>query len=105
MKLTQKTRRLTEKKSDYETAHKSYTSAVQAAEDFAIKNGYEVDKEQMARDIGMGTQRPKKGKTTRFTIDLYKNGKPQRKKLHAQVYGQDHGIDHSPNQYVYKLGV
>jgi len=99
MKLTEKVNSMIEGKKDYEIKHSSYTSAVQEAEDYAVKNGYEVDKEQMAQDIGLGTRRPKKGKTTRFTIDLLKNGKMQKKKLHAQVYGQDHEQSNNPNLY------
>jgi hypothetical protein len=86
-------------KKDYEIYHKSYTSAVQEAEDFAKKNGYEVDKEQMAQDIGLNTQRPKEGKTTKFRIDLFKDGKEQRKKLHAQVFGMPSG-NYELNMYI-----
>lgn len=67
--------------------HNSYTSAVQEAERMATEK-YDVDQDQMAVDIGMNTRRPKDGETVRFHIDLYKDGKLQRKKLHAQVYGR-----------------
>ena len=76
-------------KTNYEIYHTTYTSSVQEAEAFAEKNGYSVDKDQMFQDIGMGTKRPSEGETTKFMIKLFKNGKEQRKALHAQVYGME----------------
>ena len=80
-------------KSDYVLYHDTYTAAVQEAERYANSKGFELDKEEMADKIGLGPGKPKKGKTTKHTLDLYKNNKPisGKKKFHFQVYnrGQD----------------
>jgi hypothetical protein len=76
-----------EAKSDYAIYHKTYTSAIQAAREYAEKKGYEVDDEDAFRKIGMGPKKPSDGKTNRFSIELTKDGKPQKKMLHIQVYG------------------
>jgi hypothetical protein len=82
----------------YTIYHTSYTQAVQEAERYALVK-YEVDKERMAQDIGLNTRRPKEGQTTRFMIDLFKDGKEQRKKLHAQVYCMEGG-KYELNMYI-----
>jgi len=80
-------------KSDYVLYHDTYTAAVQEAERYVNGQGYELDKEEMADKIGLGPGKPKKGKTVKTTLDLYKNGKmiSGKKKFHFQVYnrGQD----------------
>ena len=76
-----------EVKSDYEVYHKSYTSAINAARDYAEKNGYEINDDDSFTKIGMGPRKPSEGKTNRFSIELSKDGKVQRKQLHIQVYG------------------
>jgi hypothetical protein len=70
----------------YQVYHKTYTSAINTALEYAEKQGYEYDKEETASKIGMGPKKPSDGKTNRFSIELTKNGKPQRKQLHIQVY-------------------
>jgi len=76
-----------EAKSDYEVYHKSYTSAINAAKAYAEKKGYEINDEDSFRQIGMGPRKPSEGKTNKFSIELSKGGKVQRKKLQIQVYG------------------
>jgi hypothetical protein len=76
-----------EAKSDYEVYHKSYTSAINAAKAYAEKKGYEINDEDSFRQIGMGPRKPSEGKTNKFSIELSKDGKVQRKKLQIQVYG------------------
>ena len=80
-------------KQQYELYHDTYTSAIQEAEKYAKSKGFDLDKEEMADEIGMGPGRPKKGKTVRHTLTLYKNGEPikGKRKFHIQVYnrGQD----------------
>ena len=78
---------VTEVKSDYEVYHKSYTSAIQAAKAYAEKKGYEINDDDSFRQIGMGPRKPSEGKTNKFSIELSKDGKIQRKKLQIQVYG------------------
>lgn len=74
------------KEAKFPIYHKTYTSAINSALEWAEKQGYEYDKEETATKIGMGPKKPSEGKTNKFTISLTKGGKPQRKALHIQVY-------------------
>jgi hypothetical protein len=91
---------INEGKSDnsYEIYHKSYTSAINAALDYAEKKGYTYDKEETADKIGAGPKKPSEGKTNRFTITLKKDDKEQKKALHIQVYGM--GEKYELNCYI-----
>jgi hypothetical protein len=71
----------------FETYHNTYTSAINAAKTYAEKQGYEINDDDSFRKIGMGPRKPSEGKTNRFSIELSKDGKVQRKQLHIQVYG------------------
>jgi hypothetical protein len=71
--------------------HNSYTSAIDSALDWANKSGFDYDKEETAQKIGLGPKKPSDGKTNRFSIELSKGGKEQRKQLHIQVYGMGNG--------------
>ena len=84
---------VTEAKSDYEVYHKSYTSAIQAAKAYAEKKGYEINDDDSFRQIGMGPRKPSEGKTNKFSIELSKDGKVQRKKLQIQVYGMKNSYE------------
>jgi hypothetical protein len=84
---------ITEAKSDYEVYHKSYTSAIQAAKAYAEKKGYEINDDDSFRQIGMGPRKPSEGKTNKFSIELSKDGKVQRKKLQIQVYGMKNSYE------------
>jgi hypothetical protein len=74
--------------SDYPIYHNTYTAAIQAAEDFAIKKGFELDKEEMSDKIGMGPAKPKEGKTNKISLSITKNGKVQKKMLQIQVFNR-----------------
>ena len=76
-----------EVKNSYEVYHKSYTSAINAAKEYAEKQGYEINDDDSFRKIGMGPRKPSEGKTNRFSVELSKDGKPSKKQLHIQVYG------------------
>lgn len=78
---------ISEAKSDFEVYHKSYTSAINAAREYAEKQGYEINDDDAFRQIGMGPKKPSEGKVNRFSIELSKDGKVQRKQLQIQVYG------------------
>lgn len=84
---------LKEAKSDYEVYHKSYTSAINAAREYAEKKGYEINNDDAFTKIGMGPRKPSEGKTNRFSIELSKDGKLQRKQLHIQVYGMKNSYE------------
>lgn len=76
-------------KSKYEVYHNTYTSAVNTALEYAEKMGYTYDKEEIATTIGTGPRKPDEGKTNKFTITLFKDGKESKKSLHIQIYGMD----------------
>lgn len=76
-----------------ETYFKTYTDAINASLEYAKKKGYETDKEEVADLVGIQSRRPRTGQTTKVHIPLYKNGKPQRKYLHIQVYGMENSYE------------
>ncbi len=78
---------------DVEVYHKSYTHAIEAAQNYAGKKGYEIEDDEMFTKVGMNSKRPSVGKTTKVSLELLKNGKPQRKMLHIQVYGMKNGYE------------
>jgi hypothetical protein len=82
-----KLKSLLKEATDFETYHKSYTSAINAAREYAEKKGYEINDDDAFTKIGMGPRKPSEGKTNKFSIELSKDGKPSRKQLHIQVYG------------------
>jgi hypothetical protein len=78
-----------QEKSDYEVYHKDYSGAVQTAIKQAEKRGYEVDMDDWHDKVATGPKKPSSGKTNSFSINLMKDGKPSKKKLHLQVYNMD----------------
>jgi hypothetical protein len=80
-------RTILEEKKSYEIYHNSYTSAVTEAKEYAERRGYEINDEDSFRKIGMGPKKPSEGKTNSFSIELFKDGKEQKKMLHIQIYG------------------
>jgi hypothetical protein len=82
-----KLKSLLKEATDFETYHKSYTSAINAAREYAEKKGYEINDDDAFTKIGMGPRKPSEGKTNKFSIELSKDGKPSKKQLHIQVYG------------------
>ena len=92
--IREEMRRLTEA-AKYVLYHKSFTAAAQEAQKVAEKQGYEIDEDSWTTEVtfnGKYTRaRPSVGKSNRFTIDLLKNDKPQRKQLQFQVYGMEGG--------------
>ena len=86
------------KKENYKIYHNSYTSAVNEALEYVEKKGYEYDKEETSEKIGLGPKKPSDGKTNRFSINLTKEGKSQKKNLHIQIYGM--GDKYELNCYI-----
>jgi hypothetical protein len=86
------------KKDEYKVYHNTYTSAVNSALEYAEKKGFEYDKEETAVKIGSGPKKPSEGKTNKFSINLTKDGKPQRKNLQIQIYGM--GDKYELNCYI-----
>ena len=81
--------RMDEAKSDYEVYHKDYSGAVQTAIKQAEKRGFEVDMDDWHDKVATGPKKPSAGKTNSFSINLMKDGKESKKKLHLQVYNMD----------------
>ena len=79
-------RRISEAKDAYTVAHKTFSSAVQHAEEVAKKRGFEIDPEEWDRKVSMGPRKPGTGKTNSYKIDLMKDGKDVKQKLNMQVY-------------------
>jgi hypothetical protein len=83
-----------EGKFDYETYHETLSSALDAIRNYSMNRGYDEF------EFGMGdVQHVGYGNTERFTKELTKNGKPQRKALHVQIYRMDSG-NYELNMYI-----
>ncbi len=67
------------KEEKYPLYHSSFTSAINAALEYAKKQGYEYDDEETAQKIGMGPKKPSEGKTNRYMILLTKKWKSLKK--------------------------
>jgi len=78
---------------EHEIYFKSYTHAIEAAEVMAGKKGYTIEDDELFNKVGMNSKRPSVGKTTKVNLELLKNGKPQKKMLHIQVYGMKNGYE------------
>jgi len=79
--------------SDYIVYHDSYTSAVREAEWQVENAGYTMNPEETAQVVGLDSRRPKGGQTTKYSIQLYKNGEPAGKMIHVQVYNRETEIN------------
>jgi hypothetical protein len=77
------------KDSAQDTYFNTYSAAVQYAKAQAEKQGYEVEEDDWFQQVTTGKGKPGRGKTTRHTLKLMKNGKPTRKGLAIQVYNRD----------------
>jgi len=84
---------------DYEIYHDSLTSAVQEVEDNVRRQGYEVDPEDIAQKVGFGPRKPTNGETNKYHVKLLKDGEPQKKMVHFQVY------DRGTNRNTYELNM
>ena len=74
-------------KSDYPVYHNTYSSAIDAALEYAKSKGYEINDDDVWNEISVGPKKPSEGVTNKASIGLSKDGKPQRKMLHLQIYG------------------
>lgn len=80
--------KLKEGKKDYEIYHDTYGSTIDEIGEYARKNGYILDLDQIAEDFLDAFFKPKKGKTKKDDLVLYKNKKKQKKMLHTQIYNR-----------------
>jgi len=84
---------LKETGSNYDTYHNTFSSAVQAAGEYAQKLGYVVDENDWWNQVATGPKKPSEGKTNRYSVALTKDGKPSKKMLHMQVYNMGSGFN------------
>jgi hypothetical protein len=96
--LIDKKKILTESKTDYQTYHDTYSSAIREALEYAERRGYETEGDDVWNNISVGPKKPSEGKTNKITLTLYKEGKEQRKALHIQVYNT--GNKYELNVYI-----
>lgn len=85
-----------------ETYFNTFSGAVQFARLSVEKRGLEIDEDDWFREINTGQGKPKEGQTTRATIGLFKDGKPQKRALHIQVCNIGNSIknNYELNYYV-----
>lgn len=84
----------------YKLYHNSYSEAIKHAIRETKDRGYEVDEDDLFNKVLTGPRKPSPGQTNRFSIDLLKDGKPSKKKLHIQVYNMDNSGKYELNMYV-----
>jgi len=83
-----------EGKFDYDTYHKTLSSALDAVRGYVAKKGYD-EVEFSMNDV----QHVPYGHTEKFTKELNKGGVPQRKALHVQIYRMESG-NYELNAYI-----
>jgi len=81
MKHTKLFEQFVNEKSDYQIYHNQYSS------EYVKSKGYEVNDDDVWNEISIGPAKPKEGVTNKASIGLTKDGKPQKKMLHIQIYG------------------
>ena len=75
----------------YQILHDTLYSAIQTALTSVRKDGYEVDADEEFNKVTTAHKQLSIGKTDEFHLELTKNGKPQKKMLHIQIYRMDTG--------------
>jgi len=89
-----------EARKPYDIYHPTYSAAVQHAKDHTKKaHGFDVDQDSWDREVTFGQRKPSPGKTAIKKVNLTKDGKSVKKRLHMQVYGMDSG-KYELNKYV-----
>lgn len=79
----------------------TFSGAVLIAREYAESKGYTINEDDWWDEINMGPGKPDDGKTTKATIGLSKDGKPQRKALQIQVYNR--GSEKKPYELNYYI--
>lgn len=75
----------------YPVLHDTLHSAIQTALTSVRKDGYTVDPDEEFNKVTTAYKSLGIGKTDEFHLELTKNGKPQKKLLHIQIYRMDTG--------------
>ena len=88
-------------RNNFQIHHRSYTSAMQEAYDYAEANGYLVDEDDVFQQVTTGRGKPRVGETRNHSLGLWglQNGRKQRKALQVQVYGMESGT-YELNAYI-----
>lgn len=76
-----------EGKEPYQVYHNSFSSAIQTAKDYVESKGYSLSEDEWFSSVSCGPKKPSEGKTNRYSLELFKNGKLLNKTLNIQVYG------------------
>ena len=82
--------------------HETFSSAVQHARRKAEERGFQIDEDDWWTQVNTGQGKPKEGETRRMTIGITKDGKPQKKALHIQVFNMGNSIknNYELNYYI-----
>lgn len=82
--------------------YRTYSEAVQAAYNDAIKQGYKIDDGEWFDSVSNGPRKPSEGKTVDHKISLTKNGKPVGKgrRLIINVYNKGGSKPFELNSYI-----
>lgn len=75
---------------NYQVYHDTLYSAFQTALNAAKKQGYEITDDEEFNKITTA-RKPYGAQTSDYHLELTKNGKPQRKLLHVQIYKMESG--------------
>lgn len=78
------------KEASYQILHSTIYSAFQTALAAAKKQGYEISDDEEFNKITTA-RKPDAGKHLDYHLELTKNGKPQKKLLHIQIYKMESG--------------
>lgn len=70
----------------------TFSAAVQHARRKAEAKGYEIDENDWFNEVTTGPGKPHEGETTRMSIGILKNGKPQKKALQIIVYNRGNNV-------------
>ena len=81
----------------------TFSAAVQKAREHTEAKGYEINEDDWWTEVSVGNGRPKEGHTTRMTIGLLRNGKPQKKALQIQVFNRGNELrnNYELNFYIF----
>lgn len=92
-------KRVLQESPKYKLYHDTIHSAFQTAIADARKQGYEVSDDEEFNKVTTA-RKPNAGQTLDYHLELTKGGKPQRKRLHIQIYKMDHSGKYELNFYI-----
>ena len=95
IQLTEQQLNMVTEKINEEVYFNTFSGAVQYARLKVENRGYVIDEDDWFNEVNTGKGRPKDDQTTRMTIRLYKDNKPQRKALQIQVYNRGNQIQNN----------